>query len=447
MSLSPVLESTAYPNSSEESMTSSELSRRAFLQKSATVLAATLTGIPQVIQALPKAATELGKVKITDIKTAQIMARYVFNLVKIETDSGLFGIGEAFARQGIVEHVHAMKPLLVGQDPLFVETHWSRLMEAGSGIGSAAGSLTSAIAGIESAMWDLAGKILNVPIYALLGGKYREKLMVYFDTGSPSTPDPTPWVEEAQKALSLGYKSIKFDLDWESRGQGVAGKVPYKYRREFWNRSVTNEEMQQWVRILEAIRKAIGDKIDLSVDCHWEYNTRDALKFAQMVEPLNLFFLEDPTPPENPDAMARITAGTKTPIATGENLYTRHQFRPYVEKQACDIIQPDTQKTGGLLETKRIGDLADLYYIPMAIHNYGSPVGALGSGHVAMASRSFLQLESDSVDIPWWSKMVEWEGPLYKDGYLTLPNKPGLGVSLNEDVCRAHLAPGTKLFE
>jgi L-alanine-DL-glutamate epimerase-like enolase superfamily enzyme len=422
------------------------LSRREFFAKARGVFAATMAAIPQVVKALPAAATSLGKVKIRDVKTAQIMARYPFNLVKIETDSGLFGIGEAFARQGIMEHIGGMKPLLVGQDPLLVETHWSRMMESGSGIGSAAGSLTSAIAGIESALWDLAGRILNVPIYVLLGGKYRDKLMVYFDTGSPQTVDPSPWVDEALKARSLGYRSIKFDLDWESRGQAIAGK-PFQYRRDFWNRSISSEEMRQWIRILEAIRKAVGNDIDLSVDCHWEYNTRDALKFAQMVEPLNLFFLEDPTPPENPDAMARITAATRTPIATGENLYTRQQFRPYVEKQACDIVQPDTQKTGGLLETKRIGDLADLYYLPMCIHNYGSPVGALGSGHVGMASRSFLQLESNSIDIPWWTNIVEWEGPLYKNGFLSVPDKPGLGVNLNEEVCRAHLVPGTKFFE
>jgi L-alanine-DL-glutamate epimerase-like enolase superfamily enzyme len=419
------------------------LSRREFF---GTAFAAAMAAVPHVVKALPAAAGNLGKVKIRDIKTAQIMARYPFNLVKIETDSGLSGIGEAFARQGIVEHISGMKPLLVGQDPLLVETHWSRMMESGSGIGSAAGSLTSAIAGVESALWDLAGRILNVPIYVLLGGKYRDKLMVYFDTGSPQTVDPSPWVDEALKARSLGYRSIKFDLDWESRGQAIAGK-PFQYRRDFWNRSISSEEMRQWIRILEAIRKAVGDDIDLSVDCHWEYSTRDALKFAQMVEPLNLFFLEDPTPPENPDAMARITAATKTPIATGENLYTRQQFRPYIEKQACDIVQPDTQKTGGLLETKRIGDLADLYYLPLCIHNYGSPVGTLGSGHVAMASRSFLQLESDSVDIPWWTNIVEWEGPLYKDGFLTVSDKPGLGVNLNEEVCRAHLVPGTRFFE
>jgi L-alanine-DL-glutamate epimerase-like enolase superfamily enzyme len=422
------------------------LNRREFFATAGGAFAAAMAAIPQVVKALPAAATSLGKVKIRDIKTAQIMARYPFNLVKIETDSGLFGIGEAFARQGIMEHIGGMKPLLVGQDPLLVETHWSRMMESGSGIGSAAGSLTSAIAGVESALWDLAGRILNVPIYVLLGGKYRDKLMVYFDTGSPQTIDPSPWVDEALKARSLGYRSIKFDLDWESRGQAIAGKA-FQYRRDFWNRSISSEETRQWIRILEAIRKAVGDDIDLSVDCHWEYNTRDALKFAQMVEPLNLFFLEDPTPPENPDAMARITAATRTPIATGENLYTRQQFRPYIEKQACDIVQPDTQKTGGLLETKRIGDLADLYYLPMCIHNYGSPVGALGSGHVGMASRSFLQLESNSVDIPWWTNIVEWEGPLYTNGFLTVPDKPGLGVNLNEEVCRAHLVPGTRFFE
>ena len=419
-------------------------SRREFLGAAAG-MAASLTAVPQVVRALPRAATDLGKVKITDIKTAQVLGRYPFNLVKIETDSGLHGLGEAFAGQGIIDHIEAMKPLMIGQDPLLPELHWSRLMERYSGNGSAAGSLTSSIAGVESALWDLAGKILDVPIYVLFGGKYRDKVMVYFDTGAPRTADPAPWVDEALRVKSLGYKSMKFDLDWEGRGQAVRGQ-PYQYRRDMWNRSITSLEMRQWVRILEAIREAVGDEIDLAVDLHWSYNTRDALRVAQMIEHINLLFLEDPTPFENPDAMARITAATKTPIATGENLYTRHQFRPYIEKQACDIIQPDTQKTGGLLETKRIGDLADLYYLPMCLHHYGSPVGALGSGHVAMATRSFMQLESDSIDIPHWTDIVQWEGPFYEDGYLNVPDEPGLGVELNEDVCRAHLVEGTTLF-
>lgn len=423
-----------------EERTSRDLGRREFLTS-----ALGASALPQVLRAVPKAASELGKVKIRDIKTAQIQTRYANNLVKIETDSGLFGIGEALAFQGIVDHIAFFKKFMIGQDPLLVETHWSRLMEMAVGYGPY-GSAAGAIAGIESALWDLAGKILNVPIYVLLGGKYRDRVMVYFDTSPPATADPAPWVDVAMRVKSLGYRSVKFDIDWENVSQVIQG-TPFKYRRDGWNRTVSSEELRQWYRILEAIRKAIGDDMDLSVDCHWQYSTRDALRFAQMIEPLNLLFLEDPTPLGNPSAMAEIKAGTRTPICTGENLQTRDQFRPYLEARACDVVQPDTQKAGGLLETKRIGDLADLYYVPLCMHNYATPVGAIGSGHVAMATRSFLQLESDNIDIPWWSQVIEWDGPLYRDGYLTLPEGPGLGVRLNEDVCRAHLVPGTKFFE
>ena len=205
--------------------------------------------------------------------------------------------------------------------------------------------------------------------------------------------------------------------------------------------------MKKWVKILEAIRAELGPDFPLAVDLHWKFNTRDALRFIQMTEHLNLWFMEDPIPPENADALARITAATKVPICTGENLYTRHTWRPFIEKQACDIIQPDTQKCGGLLETKRIADWADLYYMPMACHNLCSPVGTIASGHVCAAIRSFVTLESDSVELPHWQDIIQHDGPIYKDGYLELPNKPGLGIKLNEKVCRKHLAKGTGFFE
>jgi L-alanine-DL-glutamate epimerase-like enolase superfamily enzyme len=423
--------------------------RRGLLGWTAGVGAAALCSVPQVVRALPQAAGELGRVKITGVKTARIQTEYPYNLVKIETDSGLVGIGEACPGDDIRPHISALKAVLIGQDPLPVETNWNRMKEATFGFGSMEGSLCSAIGGIESALWDVAGKILNVPIYVLLGAKYRDKVMAYFDTDPPQTSDPSPWRDEALKVVAMGYKSIKFDLGWERRGQAFVGK-PYHYRRDMWNRSVSNEEMNQWVRILEVIRKAVGDNIDLAVDCHSEYNTRDGLRFAQSVESLKLLFLEDPVAAGNPEAMARITAATKTPILTGENFYGRQGFLPYIVQQACDIIQPDPQKTGGLLETKRIGDLADLYSIPMCFHNLGSPIGTLGSAHVAVATRSFLQLESRQrreADYRWWSSLVGREGSLYKDGCLTLPDGPGLGVELDEEVCKAHLMPGTRLFE
>jgi L-alanine-DL-glutamate epimerase-like enolase superfamily enzyme len=423
-------------------------SRRQFLSRAAALGAAAAFERSQILKAVPAAATNVGKVKIRDVQTATIMMRYPAHLVKITTDSGLFGIGEAFNGPGILDNIPYLKKYVVGEDPLQVEYLWTKMMEATSGHGSTSGAMVSSIAGIESALWDLAGKILNVPVYTLLGGRYREKLYVYHDTGSPKTADPAPWVEEALRSKEYGFKAMKFDLDWESRGQAIAGKEPFKYRREIWNRTISPEEQKQWIRILEEIKKALGPGFDLGVDCHWNYNTRDALRFAQAVEPLDLWFLEDPVPPENADALARITAATRTPICMGENLYTRHTFRPFIEKQACDIVNPDPQKCGGLLEAKKVADLADLYYITFACHNMCTPVGTYGSAHVCAAVRNFVALESDSIELPWWKDLiVNNGGKFYPNGYFTMPNKPGIGVELNEEICKQHLAEGSRWFD
>lgn len=396
-------------------------------------IVATLLERPEILRAAPQAATELGRVKIRDVKTATVRIKYDAHLVKVTTDSGLYGLGEAYNRDGVVSHIHSIKKQIIGQDPLQVDYLWHKMMDAGVGQGSRSGSLTGAISGIETALWDLAGKILNVPVYVLLGGKFRDRLLVYHDTGSPNTTDPRPWVEEAQRSKAYGFKAMKFDLN--------------RFGGEKWNRSVSSNDMRAWVKILEAIRDELGPDFPLGVDFHWALNTRDAIRFAQMVEHLNLWFLEDPMPPENADAFVRLTAVSTVPIATGENLFTRQTFRPYIEKQACDIVQPDAQKCGGLLEAKRIADWADLYYINMLCHNMCTPVGTIASGHACTAIRSFLGLESDSVELPYWQDIIQRDGPVYKDGYLEIPNKPGLGIELNEAVCRKHLSEGSGFFE
>ncbi len=410
------------------------MDRRKFLASAGgTVALATLLDQPGILKAVPEVATELGKVRIRDIKTATVRIRYDAHLVKITTDSGLYGIGEAYNRDGVVSHIHSIKQQIIGQDPLQVDYLWHKMMDAGVGQGSRSGSLTGAISGIETALWDLAGKILNVPVYVLLGGKFRDRVLVYHDTGSPNTTDPRPWVQEAQRSKAYGFKAMKFDLN--------------RFDGERWNRSISSNDMKTWIKILEAIREELGPDFPLGVDFHWALNTRDAIRFAQMVEHLNLWFMEDPMPPENADAFARLTAVSKVPIATGENLFTRQTFRPYIEKQACDIVQPDTQKCGGLLEAKRIADWADLYYINMLCHNMCTPVGTIASGHACMAIRSFLGLESDSVELPYWQEIIQHEGPIYKDGYLEILNRPGLGIELNEAVCCKHLAEGSGFFE
>lgn len=421
------------------------LTRRGFMAGAAG-LGAFLPEMSQVLKAMPAAESEFGKVKITDVKTASVMIKYPAHLVKIETDSGLYGIGEAYNRAGVLDHLRTLVPVIEGEDPLQVDYLYTKMIEAQMGHGSWTGSLSGAIAGIESALWDLAGKVLNIPAYVLLGGKFRDKLLIYHDTGSPKTPDPAAWVAEAEKSLEYGFKATKFDMDWEGRGLFISGKGA-KYRQELWNRGITTIEMSQWVKILEAVRKRLGEHYPLGIDLHYNYNYADSLKFSRMVEHLNLWFIEDPMPPENADAMARFTRECNIPTVTGENLYTRHNWRPFIEQQAADIIQPDPQKAGGLLETKKIADWADLYYITFACHNMCTPVGTVANAHACAAIRSFVALESDSVELPHWADIIQGDGKFYKEGYYELTDKPGLGIELNEEVCRANLAGGSGYFE
>jgi L-alanine-DL-glutamate epimerase-like enolase superfamily enzyme len=412
------------------------LTRRNLLAAAGGVAAAGFVPeLSPIVQAVPKSETEFGRMKIVDIKTASVkLTYYSAHLVKVITDSGMFGIGEAYRGAGTLDWIRKIKKEIIGEDPLQIDVLWHKMMDEGSGADSRSGTLTGAISGIESALWDLAGKVLNVPVYTLLGGKFRDKLLIYHDTGSPNTPDVKPWVEEAKLSRDkYKFKAMKFDLN--------------RFTGEGWNWTLPSADMKAWVKILEAIRDELGPDFPLAVDLHWRYNTRDALRFIQKTEHLNLWFIEDPIPHENADALARITRATKVPICTGENLYTRHTWRPFIDKQACDIIQPDPQKCGGLMETKRIADWANLYYMPMACHNLCSPVGTMASGHVCAAIRSFITLESDSVELGYWQDIVKHDGSFYKDGYLVLPNKPGFGIELNEDVCREHLEKGSTFFE
>ncbi len=409
------------------------LSRRKFFGLAGLATAGLFSSPERILRANPKAATELGKVKIRDVKTAIVKIRYNTTLVKVTTDSGLYGLGEAFPRADVAGSIHSMKRQIIGEDPLQVEYLYQKMLAAGVGQGSHTGILSGAIAGVETALWDLAGKILNVPVHTLLGGGYRDKILIYHDTGAPNTVDPKPWVEEAIKTVEYGFRATKFDLN--------------RFSGERWNRALSLEDMKKWVNILEAVREELGPDFPLGVDLHWKFGTPDVLRFLSMVEHLNLWFLEDPIPPQNADALARLTAASNVPIATGENLYTRQSFRPFIEKQACDIIQPDTQKCGGLLELKRIADWADSYYIGLLCHNLCTPLGTIASGHACMAIKSFIALESDNVELPHWQDLVVWDGPIYRDGYLELPDQPGLGVELNEDVCRRHLADESGFFE
>jgi L-alanine-DL-glutamate epimerase-like enolase superfamily enzyme len=375
--------------------------------------------------------------KITDIRTAIIAANFPWNLIRIYTDSGLVGLGEAYWGPGIMDVVEKLKPRLLGKDPMEVDKLWTFMMRAMSGPGSVAGATVAAISGIEIALLDLVGKQLKTPVYQLLGGKFRERIRIYADSHAGNLHDVDTWRSRALEVRERGFDAIKFDLD----------PIGREVQIDNYNRTLTNKAIRNMVEVVSAVSEVLGPDVDLALDCHWSYNVTDSIRLAQALEPFPLLWLEDPTPPDNADALALVQAATRTPICTGENLYTRHGFRHFIEKGACRIIQPDIPRCGGLLESKRIADMADMYYIPFAAHNVCSPVGTLASAHVCAAISTFTVLEYHSQDIPWWNAVVGREDdPLVKNGYFTLSDAPGLGIELNDDVCRSHVQAGTLYF-
>jgi L-alanine-DL-glutamate epimerase-like enolase superfamily enzyme len=199
------------------------------------------------------------------------------------------------------------------------------------------------------------------------------------------------------------------------------------------------------VDVARAVRDAVGPEIMVAMDAHWKFNVNDAIRLAQALEPIDLLWLEDPVPPENLEAQRHVTHATRTPICTGENLYRKYGYRELIEKQAARIIAPDIPKMGGLLEAKKVADPADLYCIPIAPHNVSSPIATVAAAHVCAAMQNFPVMEFHAHDVPWWGGLVG-EPQLIRDGFIRLDDRPGHGLTLNEDIARAHLAPGSSFF-
>jgi L-alanine-DL-glutamate epimerase-like enolase superfamily enzyme len=386
-------------------------------------------------------------VKITNVSTAVINGNFPWVLVKVETDRGVTGLGEAYWGAGVAELVHKAKPLLIGQDPTNIGRLFDIMIRCLSGEGSQAGATVTAISGIEIALWDLLGRAHGLPISTFFGGRYREKIRIYADCHAGATPDPADYAAKAREVVAEGFTAIKFDLDTLNPYTLDITDDPHPRRRWFepFNRVIGSQEMRWMVDVARAVREAVGPEIMVAMDAHWKFNVNDAIKLAQALEPYDLLWLEDPVPPENIEAQRHVTHSTRTPICTGENLYRKHGYRELIEKQAARIIAPDIPKMGGLLEAKKVADYADLYYIPIAPHNVASPIGTVAGAHVCAAMNNFLVMEYHAHDVPWWSDLV-LEGPPIVDGFIHLDMRPGHGLTLNEDVARAHLKPGASFF-
>ncbi|USZ72724.1 mandelate racemase/muconate lactonizing enzyme family protein [Natronosalvus halobius] len=374
-------------------------------------------------------------VEITDIQTTMVDGNFPWTLVRVYTDAGIVGTGEAYWGAGVSELVERMKPFLEGENPLDIDRLTEHMVQKMSGEGSLAGVTVTAISGIEIALHDLAGKILEVPAYQLLGGKYRDEMRVYCDCHTEEEADPIACADEAERVVDeLGYDALKFDLD-----------VPSGHEKDRANRHLRDVEIEHKASIVEAVTEAVGHRADVAFDCHWTFSAGSAKRLARRLEEYSVWWLEDPVPPENHDVQREVTQSTTTPITVGENVYRKHGQRRLLEGQAVDIIAPDLPKVGGMRETRKIADLADMYYVPVAMHNVASPVATMAAAHVGAAIPNSLAVEYHSYELGWWDDLVE--ETVIEDGYIEIPEEPGLGVTLDLDAVEEHLVDGAELFD
>ena len=390
------------------------------------------------------AAPLLKKVKITDVKTMFVQAHTQTTLVRIDTDAGISGIGEAYWGRGVKEVIMGyLRDLVVGEDPLNIEPLFTKMMRTTGGAGAQGGVTVTAASGVEIALWDLAGKLLGLPVCKLLGGQYRDGVRAYWTNYPKNMLDPASCREFADmlKGHLFGITAIKADADNYPRKYDPQALEP---GHDFVTGHLTEKDIARIGKGFSQLREALGDDFGIAVHCHWEFDWIDALQMARAVAPANPMWLEDPMPPFYSESWTKLTAESPVPILTGENLYLNRGFMPFIVNSGCHIVQPDIPKAGGLLQSKKIADLAELYDMPMCAHIASTPVGAIASAHCAASIRDFRAQEFSPGKLAPedWEKFVIYEGGVIRGGKYRILDKPGLGLEINEDFTRKRLMPG-----
>lgn len=369
--------------------------------------------------------------KITAIKTCVVnaqMRNWVF--VKVETDqAGLYGWGEAsleWKTRAVAGAVEDFAPMLIGQDPKRIEFLYQMMYRQSFWRVGVIG--LSAISGIEQALWDILGKVQGVPVYKLLGGQVRDKVRMYTHLGggdmkavyeTQQSADPKPFVDLALQVVARGYSAVKVLITPPT--ETLNSIAAYRYAET----------------MMAAMREAVGDDVDIMVDCHGRHSVANAIEFCRVLAPYRPYFIEEPVPPENVDAMVEVRKASPVPIATGERRITRFEFRELFEKQACQIIQPDLCHCGGLWEAKKIAAMAETYYMGVAPHNPLGPVANAAALHFALSTPNFLIQEDMLSDVPWRWDVVQ-HSLTTENGYWLTTDAPGLGIEVNEEAAKKH---------
>jgi len=366
--------------------------------------------------------------KITAVRTVVVnaeMRNWVF--VKVETDeAGLFGWGEAsleWKTRAVVGAVEDLASMVMGEDPTRIEHLYQKLYRQSFWRLGVIGM--SAISGIEQACWDITGKSLGVPVYRLLGGAVRDRVRMYTHLGGGSmkavyeTFDPAPLIDLAQEVVAKGYTALK--VVFVPYSEPLMGFPYVKRLRE----------------LMGKLRLAVGDGVDIMIDFHGRAYPAMAIQYINALAEFNPFFCEEPVPPENVAALREVRQAVRVPIATGERLVTRHQFREVFEQQACHVIQPDLCHCGGLLEGKKIAAMAEVYYMGVAPHNPLGPVANAAALHFDLCTPNFLIQEDMLTDVPWRWDVVE-RSLETRAGYWLKSESPGLGVEVDEKEAAKH---------
>ncbi|MCA9835623.1 MAG: mandelate racemase/muconate lactonizing enzyme family protein [Trueperaceae bacterium] len=377
--------------------------------------------------------------KISEVKTYLVEGiKYNWTLVKIETDSGIHGWGEATNWPGspLIEGAcQYLGEYILGKDARQIDFLWTKLYKDFHWLGQA-GPLLSAISAIDIALWDIQGKALGVPIYQLLGGKYRDRLQLYanywFTGGGHSADD---YARQAEVVAQKGFSALKFD---------PFAHINYLYGEDLApDLSLDESQKKRALAVTRAVQDAVGPNVQLAIETHAMLNGPTAIKMAQRIETLgiNCMWYEEPAPPETPDAIADIKQRTRLPIAVGERLHSRYMFRPVLEARAADILMPDVTRCGGISELRKIATLAETYNVPVAPHNPNGPICTIAAAHTVASVPNFFRLEFMLNDVPWRDECLSHPLPV-ENGYFVLPDRPGLGFDVNEDVLLKH--PGLR---
>lgn len=429
------------------------LSRRGFMGRSLGAAAFTGFWAEETIQAYQNnvnTASKPSDLKITDIRTATVVgAPMRCPLIRLDTNQGLVGWGEV--RDGAsATYALMLKPRLIGENPCNIDKIFRKIKQFGFHARQAGG-----VCGVEMALWDIAGKAYNVPAYQMLGGKFRDKVRLYCDT--TESHDPKIYGERLKKRVDeRGFTFLKMDLGYDlvektpgcvTQPVGLTGREIAMTQHMFTGVELTEKGIAMMADYVGQVRSVIGMEIPLAADHFGHIGVNSCIRLGKALEKHNMAWLEDMVPWQYPELWKQITDQVNIPTLTGEDIYLKEDFFKLCRMNAVDIVHPDLASSGGLLETKKIGDGCQELGHAMAMHFAGTPICFYANIHCAAATENFLALEFHSNEVPWWEDMVGGvEKPIIQKGFVKVPERPGLGIEPNEEVIKQHLMPGTQYF-